>query len=206
MPGIERLRIFRALALVIGAFVLLVRAAGAQGVSPCGVLDSYERAWGQHDVDGALALLGDNAVVTFHDSRSRSLNGRDQIREFLQNTRLDGAPQLTTSRQVDANTVSWSERLDGPVLSGADLTVQAIVNDGKIQSLVYRPGKLIRGPAVPPAADDSPQLGGTVLAALLLLGLGLLSLASAPRQVQAGSNLRGRLMGDLKLWRAAPGR
>jgi len=45
-----------------------------------------------------------------------------------------------------------------------------------------------------------------VVAALLLLGLGLLSLASAPRQVQAGSNLRGRLMGDLKLWRAAPGR
>jgi hypothetical protein len=205
MHGIERLRIFRALALVIGAFVLLVHAAGAQGVSPCGVLDSYERAWGQQDVDGALALLADNAVVTLHSSRARTLTGRDQIRDFLPSTQLVGPPQLTSSRQVDANTVSWSEHIEGRSFDGADLTVEAIVADGKIQSLIYRPGKLIRGLA-PVAANDTPQLGGNVLAALLLLGLGLLSLASAPRQVSGGSNLRGRLMGDLRLWRAAPGR
>jgi hypothetical protein len=205
MHGTERLRIFRALALVTGAFVLLVHAAGAQSVSPCGVLDSYERAWGQHDVDGALALLGDNAVVTLHDSRARSLTSRDQIREFLQSTRLVGTPQLTTSRQVDADTVSWSEHIEGETFNATDLTVHARVTDGKIQSLIYRPGSLVRGPATG-VSDDTPQFGGNVLAALLLLGLGLLSLASAPRQVHAGSNLRGRLMGDLKLWRAAPGR
>jgi hypothetical protein len=205
MHATERLRMFRTLALVTGAFVLLAHAAGGQGVSPGGVLDSYERAWGQHDVDGALALLSDSAVITLQDSRTRSLTGRDQIRDFLQSTPLTGPPQLTTSRQVDASTVSWSEHIEGQTFNGTDLTVQAIVTDGKIQSLVYRPGNLVRGPAAS-AADDRPQFGGNVLAALLLLGLGLLSLASAPRQVQAGSNPRGRLMGDLKLWRAAPGR
>jgi hypothetical protein len=199
----ERLRIFRALALVTGAFVLLVHAAGAQGVSPCAVLDNYERAWGQQDVDGAMAVLADNAVITLHDSRTRTLSSREQIREFLQTTQVRGAPQLTTTRQVDSSTVTWSEHIDGQVLNGPELTVQAVVQDGKIQSLAYRPGKLVRNPD-PVIADAPPQMGGNVLAALILLGLGLLSLASAPLQQTSGSNLRGRLMGDLKVWRTAP--
>ena len=59
MHGIERMRLFRAVALVGGAFLLLVHAAGATGVSPCAVVDNYERAWAHQDFDGALAQLFD---------------------------------------------------------------------------------------------------------------------------------------------------
>src|SRR4030081_3221311 len=88
MHGVERMRLFRALALVAGAFILLVHAAGATGVSPCAVVDSYERARSHSDFKGALAQLDDGAVVTVHDPRARSLATRQQITEFLQYTTI----------------------------------------------------------------------------------------------------------------------
>ena len=203
MHGSERMRLFRASVLVAGAFMLLVHAASAHSVTPSVVVDSYERAWGLQDVDGALALLADDAVITFQDPRVRSLTRRQQIRDFLEGASLQGAPALTMTRQVDANQVTWSERLEGHVLNTAEVTVQAIVEDGKIQSLVYRSGNLIRGPGGP-AVAATPEWAGAVLAAVALLGFGLLSLASVRSHVRAGSNLRGRLMADLQHWSATP--
>jgi hypothetical protein len=203
MYGVERMRMFRTATLVSGAFLLLVHAAVAQSVTPSALVDSYERAWGHQDVDAALALLADTAVVTVQDPTTRSMTGHAQIREFLQNAGLRRAPNLTTARQVDANTVVWSERIEAPALSATELTVQAVVEDGKIQSLVYRPGHLIRA-AGSPADTATPESAAAVLAALLLLGFGLLSLASVPSRVRSGSNLRGRLMADLGLWSASP--
>src|SRR5438445_4651550 len=84
MHGIERMRLFRAIALVGGAFILLAHAAGATGVSPCVVVDNYERAWTHSDFKGALAQLADGAVVTVHDPRARTLGTPVQITEFLQ--------------------------------------------------------------------------------------------------------------------------
>ena len=133
----------------------------------------------------------------------RSLTRRQQIHDFLEGAGLQGAPALTMTRQVDANRVTWSERLEGHVLNTAEVTVQAIVEDGKIQSLVYRSGNLIRGPGGP-AVAATPEWSGAVLAAVALLGFGLLSLASVRSHVRAGSNLRGRLMADLQHWSATP--
>ena len=172
-------------------------------MTPAVVVDSYERAWGLQDVDVAMALLADDAVITFQDPRVRSLTTHQQIRDFLQGAALQGAPALTTNRQVDANQVVWSERLEGHVLNTAEVTVLAVVEDGKIQSLLYRSGSLVRGPGSPSGAA-TPEWAGAVLAAVALLGLGLLSLASVRTHVRAGSNLRGRLMADLRLWSASP--
>ncbi len=202
MHGIERMRLFRAVALVAGAFLLLVHAAGAQGVSPCAVVDNYERAWAQQDLDGALAQLSGDAVVTVHDPRARSLASREQIQEFLQYTAMRGAPILTSACQVVGNTVTWSERPDSERLNANDLTVQAVVLNGKIQSLVYRPGRLAQAQGSPATVDKTTsETAGTNLAALVLLGLGLLSLATAFPHVRSDSNLRGRLMRDLRHWR-----
>ena len=203
MHGGERMRLFRASVLVAGAFLLLVHAASAHSVTPSVVVDSYERAWGLQDVDGAMALLADDAVITFQDPRVRSLTSHQQIHDFLQGAGLQGAPPLTTSRQVDANQVVWSERIEGHVLNTAEVTVQAVVEDGRIQSLVYRSGRLVRGSGSPSVAG-TPEWAGAVLGAVALLGLGLLSLASVRTHVRAGSNLRGRLMADLRLWSASP--
>ena len=80
------------------------------------------------------------------------------------------------------------------------LTVQAVVEDGKIRSLVYRPGTLVRGPGHS-ATEMTPESAATALAALLLFGLGLLSLASARSHHRSGSHLRGRLVRHLRGWR-----
>jgi hypothetical protein len=202
MHGIERMRLFRAVALVAGAFLLLVHAAGATGVSPCAVVDNYERAWGQQDFDGALAQLSDDAVVTVHDPRARSLASRQQIQEFLQYTAMRGAPILTSACSVVGNTVTWSERPDSEALNANDLTVQAVVLNGKIQTLVYRPGRLVQAQGTPASIDKmASESAGLNLAALVLLSLGLLSLATAFPHAHSDSNLRGRLMRDLRHWR-----
>jgi hypothetical protein len=73
-------------------------------------------------------------------------------------------------RQVDANTVTWSERIQGQLLSTTEMTFQ-VVEDGKIRSLVYRSGRRVPGPGGL-AGTTSPESAGAVLAALVLLGLG----------------------------------
>jgi len=203
MHHIERMRLFRALALVAGAFLLLVQAAGAHGLNPSTVVDSYERAWGENDVDGALGYFADNAVVTLQEARTRSLTGRPQIREFLQTAMLQATPVLTSSRQADGGRVMWSERIEGQVLTAKDVSVQAVVKDGKIQSLVYRPGRMV-GPQAPHAPTVTTESAGMALGAVLLLGLGLLSLATVRTRVRTRSKLHGRLLRDLRHWRARP--
>jgi len=201
MHGIERMRLFRALALVAGAFILLVHAAGATGVSPCVVVDNYERAWTHSDFAGALAQLADGAVVTVHDPRERSLATRLQITEFLQYTAIRGAPILTAPCQVAGNTVTWSERPDSQAANVNEVTAQAVVANGKIQSLVYRPGRLVQSPQPPLADQVVSESAGLNLAALVLLGLGLLSLATVIPHGRSDSNLRGRLLRELHHWR-----
>src|SRR5262245_39537130 len=142
MPGIDVLRIVRALALVAAAFVLLVNSASAQGLSPAAVVDGFERDAGQQNVDAALGRFGDAAVITVHGLRTRKLWGRDQIREFLNESAGRPAPSLTSMRHVDGNTVTWTERTAATELNAArDMTVEATVEGGKIQSLAYRPGR-----------------------------------------------------------------
>jgi hypothetical protein len=203
MPSLDRMPLFRALALVAGAFVLLVHAAYAQGTSPGAVIYGYEYALGQQDINGAVGQFADDAVVTLQDARTRSLRGPDQIREFLMGAGFQGAPVLTSNRHVDGSAVTWTERTERPgeVLSGSDLTVQAVVRDGKIQSIVYRPGTLVL--AAGPGTEVTPESAATALLALLLLGLGLLSLATVRPHVRSGSRLRGRLIRNLRRARPA---
>jgi hypothetical protein len=204
MHTIERMRLFRSLALVAGAFLLLVQAAGAQGVNPSAVVDSYERAWGQSDVDAALGHFADNAVVTLQDARTRSLTGRPQIREFLQTAALKAEPVLTSSRQTDGASVVWSERTEGQFLAARDVTVHAVVKNGKIESLVYRPGRMV-SPQTPAAPTVTFGSAGLAFGSVLLLGLGLLSLATVRPRVTSPSSLRGRLLRDLRHWRERAG-
>jgi hypothetical protein len=194
------LGLFRPLALVAGAFVLLVQAASAQGVQPSAVVDTYERAWGKHDVDGALGVLDDYAVITLQDTFPRSLTSRQQIREFLQSTGLESTPVLTSDRNVDGSTLTWSEHTDGMVMGTSDLTVEAVVQNGKIQSLIYRHGTLVKGNGRP-TTGLTTESAGMALAAIVLFGLGLMSLATMRPHVRSGSNLRGRLVRDLRHWR-----
>lgn len=198
MPSLDRLLLFRALALVAGAFVLLVHAAYAQGNSPGAVVYAYEHALGQQNFDAAVAHFSDDAIVTLHDARTRTLNGPDQIRQTLLGADLQAAPVLTSTRRVVGDTVTWTERTEraGQLLSGSDMTVQAVVRDGKIHSMEYRPGVLVRGADL--TTEIGPESAAAALLALVLFGLGLLSLATVRPHGRSASTLRGRLIHGLR--------
>jgi hypothetical protein len=80
------------------------------------------------------------------------------------------------------------------------VSVQALVKDGKIQSLLYRPGRMVGGQA-PEAPTVTTESASMALGAVLLLGLGLLTLATVGTRVRTSSNLHGSLLRDLRHWR-----
>jgi inactivated superfamily I helicase len=200
MPGLDAMRLFRAGALVGGAFILLVQSASAQGVNPSAVVDSYERAWTRQDIDSALDHFAANAVITLQDTRTRALTSRQQIREFLETDAPVTPAVLTAVPRVEGGSLLWSERTAGEVLNSPDLTIRAVVQNGKIESLEYRRGRLITdtGPA---AAGLTVEAAAMALGGVLLFALGLLSLATSHPHVTIDSKLRGSLLRDLRGWR-----
>jgi len=87
---------------------------------------------------------------------------------------------------------------------GFAVTVEAVVQDGKIQSLSY----IFGGPA--PRTDPSlagraelPASVGLVAVLVLLLGFLLIASLSFGRATPVASSLRGRLLQDLQGWAAA---
>jgi hypothetical protein len=62
--------------------------------------------------------------------------------------------------------------------------------------MVYRPGTLIRSAG--PSPEVTPESAAAALLALVLFGLGLLSLATVRPRVYSGSTMRGRLIGSLR--------
>jgi ketosteroid isomerase-like protein len=87
---------------------------------------------------------------------------------------------------------------------GFAVSVEAVVMDGRIQSMAYIFGSQSTRPD--PALDGRAQLPASIgLAAVALLMLGLLMVASMGfgRATPGASSLRGRLMHDLQGWAAA---
>jgi hypothetical protein len=88
--------------------------------------------------------------------------------------------------------------------SGFAVTVEAVIQDGKIQSMSY----IFGSPAVrqDPALEGRAELPASIgLAAVLLVMLGVLLVASVGlgRATPETSSLRGRLLQDLQGWSAA---
>ncbi len=204
-------------ACVLSALLLSFAGdASAQVMDPPVVVDSFERARSQGKVDLALGYFADDATVTLPVRRSINVSGRtlpsqapgaptftgkNEIRRFLDTFMAGPQPLITTNRHVVGNTVTWNERDQGqrPI----DVTVQAVVQDGKIKSLTYSPA--IITPASPPAAQATARLGAPIATAgLALLALSLLAVASlAPRRHPSASTLRGKLVTSLGQWRVA---
>jgi hypothetical protein len=200
MHRIELFRLLRSVALVVGACGLFVQAASAQALNPCAIVASYERALNERDMQAALALFADDATITLAGPRSSSLSGLSQIQQFLRGGDPRSGAPLFYNRQVIGETVMWSERLAGLTSRATDQTIEAVVVHGKIQSLVYRQGTLVPDTGSP-GNELAPESASMVLEAEVLLGLGLLSLASVRTRVRSSSNLRGTLLRDLHQWR-----
>src|SRR3954468_12097961 len=131
----------RALGSMLLVLLLLgggARVAAAQVMDPPVIIEAFERARNQRNVDAALAYFADDAVVRLVERGTVTFNGKSEIRRFLQNIGTRTAPMLTSNRHVVGNTVSWNERDQGQLQSTIDLSVEAFVQEGKIKSLVYR--------------------------------------------------------------------
>jgi hypothetical protein len=142
-----------------------------------------------------------NAVVTFERGRPQGFTGKSEIREFLKALDASSPPVLTaTPKQAtpNAKTITWSERdqRDPPRV----LTGEAVVEGGKITSLVYRAGTLVPT-ETSSVSDVTPLPTGALLGAVVLFGVGLVSLLTARSRRASGSKLRGRLVRQLGSWR-----
>jgi hypothetical protein len=171
----------------------------AQVLDPPVIVDSFERARNQRDVDAALAFFADNAVVRVEERNAMSFTGKAEIRRFVQTMGVRPPPQVTSNRHVVGNTVSWSERAQGQggqQQPPMDLKVEAIVQEGKIISLVYRVA--LPPPPASPQAESAARMPAVFAPlALLVVGGGLLLAASHTPRRGATSALHGRLIAAL---------
>jgi hypothetical protein len=211
---------------------VIASMAGAQpSVDPVSVITGYEMARNRRDLDTALSYFADNAVIT---QRNTNFSGKDEIRKYLDTVTSRSRFVVVTDRHTSGNIVTWTERstLQPPepstrpgggtsfygrtgapgqtqspgvtLQNGFAVTVEAVVQDGKIQSLAYVFGT--------PAARSDPSLDGRAqlpavigLVAVLIVLLGAVSIVSMGwrRAASVDSSLRGRLLQDLRGWAAA---
>jgi hypothetical protein len=174
----------------------------AQVNDPPVIIDAYERARNQGKTDAALAYFHDDATVFLQEQGPTTFVGKVEIRRFLQFFETRSPPLITSSRHVVGNTVTWREREQVERRTSRDLTVEALIQDGKIKSLVYSRSALPTGQGRPEEAlarvPAAAALGG-----LALFATGLLAFASIlPRRPASASTLHGKLLVGLSRWRA----
>jgi hypothetical protein len=211
--------------LLVSALVASMATAQTDAQNdPAGVIAAYEMARNRRDVDTALTFFSDSAVVS---QRNTSFVGKEDIRKFLDGMAARSRFVVVSDRKVSGNRVTWTERPGlasgsstsgnqppqgrSPGLSGTfvgansfTISVEAVVQDGKIQSLAYTFGG--QPAQTDPSLDGRAQLPAVVgLAGVLTLLLSLLMLASTSfrRGSPVSSSLRGRLMHDLQGWASA---
>jgi hypothetical protein len=216
------LRIWLAMGLGVVALIVsgvVVSMARAQpGVDPAAVISAYETARNSHDIDGALSYFADDATIS---QRATNFTGKDDIRKYLEGIATRARYSVVADRHTDGNRVTWTERVGvqdpgggqarGQSLNGGavnaypfQVTVEAVVQDGKIRSLTYLAPNLAA--RIDPSVDGRDQLpapigSGAVLA--ILLGILVLASTGLRRSTSAASTLHGRMLQDLRGWTAA---
>jgi hypothetical protein len=215
------------LAMSVGIAALIVSgvvaslATAQSGGDPVAVITAFEAARNRGDLDAALAYFSDDATVA---QRNATFSGKDDLRKFLESASTRSRFVVVSDRHSSGNRVMWDERAAAPAgsprpgqpnqvpglnnVAGNDsrfvVSVDAIVQDGKIRALSYQAANAPLRPD--PSLDGRAQLPATVgLGAVLAVLLGTLMLASSGigRPSMGASTLRGRLMEDLQGWSAA---
>jgi ketosteroid isomerase-like protein len=194
------------IALVALAPLRWARPAAAQaGPDPSVVVNGFEQARNQRDVDATLSFFADDATLT--DRTQRVYRGRDEIRGYFQQlaTRGRGLTLATVNVKVNGSEVSWTERPPTQTGGGFEIGVDAVIRDGKIRSMAYSSTAIV-------AQRLDPNLDGrSSFPALVGLVAVLVTLAAAAAVVSATGNgpapgreshLRGRLVAELATWRA----
>jgi hypothetical protein len=205
------------LVIVIGSGVVTNMARAQTSGDPAAVIVAFEMARNRRDIDAALSYFADDATIS---QRNTTFSGKDEIRRYLDGATNRARFAVVSDRRASGTHVTWTERSTGagplPQPQGATqanagvngnafvVSVEAIVQDGKIRSLAYMAGSQVG--RIDPALDGRAQLPASAgLAAVLLVVLGLVVSASVSlrRSAAGASTLRGRMMQDLRGWSAA---
>ncbi|HUP27491.1 MAG TPA: nuclear transport factor 2 family protein [Chloroflexia bacterium] len=114
-----------------------------------GVARGWVSALNAHDLEGAQAFLKDDTSVIFvasADSTTITYTGREEIGNLLRSLFQDEfRAEFVEEPQVVNGTTTWVERqtsnsLQQVGISFQDLTVDAIIEDGTISSIIYEGG------------------------------------------------------------------
>jgi hypothetical protein len=167
------------------------------------VVTAFEVARNRGDVDAALATFAADATIT---QRAASFSGSDEIRRFIETAASRGRFPTVSNRRIEGNRVVWSERNVNQNSNLPETSVEAVVVEGKIKSLVYSglaPGQ--RTQAGPDARGQLPAVFG-MGSVLFVLFAGVLGSSIRFRRSQsAPSSLQGRMLRDLRGWSHAEG-
>jgi hypothetical protein len=148
--------------LIISAALLLLSLTGtalAQEPDPLTVMEAYDLALEAKDVEGALALFADDAVLT---TRQGQFVGKEEIRAWLERLVTQNERIEVFGRQTVGDKITWQNkffRADMPALSDAPLeaNAEATIEAGKIKtfSSVLTDDSQARLDAVSTAPTDS---------------------------------------------------
>ncbi len=206
------------LACLVASGVLVTLARAQASGDPAAVLAAYETARNQRDLDLALSYFADDATLT---QRNTTFAGKTDIRKFLEGFSTRARFNTVSDRQVSGNRVTWTERTSGPGtesqtrppqgfsagVPGATaftISVEAIVQDGKIRSLTYLPANQApRGDLVDDGRAQLPAAVGLGAIVSLFVAIVLVASLGLRRGTTAASTLQGRLLHGLQGWSAA---
>jgi hypothetical protein len=200
---IKRLGLAVTLLLVLCASIVSIVFAQPAN-DPSSVVAAFEAARNRGDIDAALAYFTDDATIT---QRTSVFTGKDDIRRFLQSASARGRTVQVTNRRGSGGQVTWLERPpQGQNLNPFEVSVQAVVQDGKIKSLVYNAAiATARSDTGADGRGELPALLGLGAVLLVLSGVVLVASTNIGRPGMSQSRLRGRLLHDLRGWRAERG-
>lgn len=126
------------LTIIIMALMLFAAVGGAlaQELDPLKVMEAYDLALNEGNVDGALVLFSDDAVLT---TQQGQLVGKEQIRTWLERVVAQNSRVEPVNRQVNGDKVTWQSnffRKDIASLANEPLAAkaEAVVQEGKIKS------------------------------------------------------------------------
>lgn len=168
------------LALVAG--IAAPAVAYAQETDPAGVLSNLADALNAGNVEAAVELVADDAVLTFVPDLTGSgpIQGKDQIRAWYEGLVAQNIYVEPSDLKVDGDKVTWSNKVwmddfEALGIAPVEYTGEGVVQEGKIQSYTEEmtDASLAEFEA---AMAALPATGGTPRAAVLLPSLSITGL------------------------------
>lgn len=177
------------IAVLFLSLYVLVPVLQAQGNDPAAVINAFIAAENARNVDAALALFADDAVINENPLNNPDLihTGKDEIRAYLQRL-VDGfiaVKVLEPPQLVDGKVVWTEENAESALLTRRK--VEAVIEKGKIKSITVLDIPYATGRTFPwtGAAGFSDAAILMALGGLGLLGVGTCVLYLSRRSPRA---------------------